>query len=546
MRVGQSGDMKSPFTSLCVILSLLLAVSIPGAAAQSFARKVEEVTHRPAFAHSFLGIAVYSLDTHKVVFSFNGDKFFTPGSTAKLLTEGTALQVLGPSYRFRTRIYRTGRISDGKLRGDLVLVASGDPNLSDRVQADDTLAFMDEDHSYSGHDARLVPGDPALLMKQFAAQIKSAGIRKVQGRVLVDVSLFPEGDRDLPSGTVISPISVNDNLIDITITSGPTPGAPTEMTYSPGVPYIRFVDKVVTAADGSLRADINAHTDSNAAEVQTVTLTGTLPRGESPYIFSYAVSSPSRFAAALLLQSLEETGIEVEYHGRRSATVTSERKRFYTPENLVAVHVSAPLAQEVTLTLKVSQNLHASMMPYILGALARAATGDAATGDAETTGFRVEHDLLSKAGLDLGAASQADGAGGAASFTPIFMTSYLAYMSQQNNFTIFKEALPVLGRDGTLANMLRDSPAAGYVFAKTGTLVDADLLNKRFLVLGKGLAGYTTSPAGEHLAFALYLNYAPVPGEEDQANLIAGTALGEIAAAAHLLPIDDPTLTASK
>jgi len=533
--------MKSPVGLCSLILNVLLTMGSPGAAAQSFSQTVEEVTHRPPFEHSFFGIEVYSLDTHKVVFSFNGDKFFAPGSTAKLLTEGTALQVLGPDYRFHTRIYRTGEISGGMLKGDLVLVASGDPNLSDRVQTDDTLAFTDEDHSYSGHDARLVPGDPALVMKQFAAQIKSAGIRKVQGRVLVDVGLFPEGDRELGSGTVISPISVNDNLIDITFTSDPTPGAPTEMTYSPKVPYIRFVNKVVTGADGSLGAYIDAHTDSDTAEVQTVTLTGTLPGAESPYIFSYAVSSPSRFAAALLLQSLEDTGIEVEYHGRRTATVTSGQKRLYIPVNLVAEHVSAPLAQEVTLTLKVSQNLHASMAPYILGALASAAPGDA-----ESAGFTVEHDLLSKAGLDLGAASQADGAGGAAYFTPCFMTSYLAYMSQQKDFAIFKAALPVLGRDGTLVNILRDSPAAGYVFAKTGTLVDADLLNKRFLVLGKGLAGYTTSPAGEHLAFALYLNYAPVPGEADQANLIAGTALGEIAAAAHLLPIDRPTLTASK
>lgn len=533
--------MKSPVSLFFLILNVLLTMSSAGAA-QSFSRTVEEVTHRPPFEHSFFGIEVYSLDTHKVVFSFNGDKFFTPGSTAKLLTEGTALQVLGPDYRFHTRIYRTGEILGGELKGDLVLVASGDPNLSNRVQTNDTLAFTDEDHSYSGHDARLVAGDPALVIKQFAAQIKSAGIRKVQGRVLVDVSLFPEGDRELPSGTVISPISVNDNLIEVILTSGPTPGAPTEMTYySPKVPYIRFVNKVVTGADGSLPADIDAHTDSGTAEVQTVTLTGTLSPAQSPYIFSYAVSSPSRFAAALLLQSLEDRGIEVEYPGRRTATVTSGQKRFYIPVNLVAEHVSAPLAQEVTLTLKVSQNLHASMAPYILGALANAAPGDA-----ESAGFTVEHDLLSKAGLDLGAASQADGAGGAAYFTPCFMTSYLAYMSQQKDFAIFKAALPVLGRDGTLVNILRDSPAAGYVFAKTGTLVDADLLNKRFLVLGKGLAGYTTSPAGEHLAFALYVNYAPVPGEADQANLIAGTALGEIAAAAHLLPIDRPTLTVSK
>ena len=71
-----------------------------------------------------------------------------PASTTKLLTAGTALNQLGGEYRFYTPVYRTGLITDdGTLDGDLVLVASGDPNLSRRVAADSTLTFETHDHS---------------------------------------------------------------------------------------------------------------------------------------------------------------------------------------------------------------------------------------------------------------------------------------------------------------------------------------------------------------------------------------------------------------
>src|SRR4029453_9935747 len=105
--------------------------------------------------------------------------------------------------------------ADGVLRGDLVLVASGDPNLSARVRPDDTLAFENEDHSYDGDpNTRAVPGDPLLVIRALASQVAARGIRKVDGRVLVDVTLFPEGQRELGTGVVISPIMVNDNIVD--------------------------------------------------------------------------------------------------------------------------------------------------------------------------------------------------------------------------------------------------------------------------------------------------------------------------------------------
>jgi len=101
---------------------------------------------------------------------------FVPASTTKLLTEGIVLARLGADYRFRTRIYRTAPVdSKGKLKGDLILVASGDPNLSNRIQPDGTLAFVDEDHAYNGP---AVPGDPLAVIKQIAKDVAAKGVRK--------------------------------------------------------------------------------------------------------------------------------------------------------------------------------------------------------------------------------------------------------------------------------------------------------------------------------------------------------------------------------
>ena len=130
--------------------SFAVAVLLPApiAQAQSIAQRVEAVLRRPEFAHATAGIAFYDLAAGKAVYRLNGDKFFVPASTTKLLTVGTALELLGPDYRFHTRIYRTGPLSaDGTLEGDLVLVASGDPNLSGRIRPDGTLAFRDEDRT---------------------------------------------------------------------------------------------------------------------------------------------------------------------------------------------------------------------------------------------------------------------------------------------------------------------------------------------------------------------------------------------------------------
>src|SRR5437588_693889 len=312
----------------------------PAPAPQTLAERVQQVIDRPEYRRSSFGVAFYDLDAKTPVFTLNADKLFVPGSTTKLVTEGTGLELLGPDYRFHTRIYRTGPIrKDGTLSGDLVLVASGDPNLSGRIRPDGTLAFENQDHAYDGSaDTRAVPGDPLLVIHEPADQIAARHITRVTGSVIIDLSLFAE--------VVL-----------------------VEALHGRGV---------------------------------------------------HVAVSP--------------LGVRHDFTALASA---------YTPDNLVAEHVSPPLTEEAKVTLKVSQNLHASMMPFILG-------GVLAHDGTARAGFKLEHDLLERAGLDLSGASQGDGAGGAAHFAPEFMVRFLAYMASRPYFAAYLAALPVLGRDGTL------------------------------------------------------------------------------------------------
>jgi D-alanyl-D-alanine carboxypeptidase len=131
--------------AFCFAVLLIVAPrSLHAQATASLADRIQKVMDRPEFARANFGIEFYSLETGKVVYSLNANKLFVPASTTKTLTEGTVLAKLGADYRFHTVIYRTGPIDKkGTLKGDLVLVASGDPNLSNRIQPDGTLAFVD-------------------------------------------------------------------------------------------------------------------------------------------------------------------------------------------------------------------------------------------------------------------------------------------------------------------------------------------------------------------------------------------------------------------
>jgi PBP4 family serine-type D-alanyl-D-alanine carboxypeptidase len=509
-----------------VLLFLLLIQTVAASAADRLEARIQKILARPEFRHATFGIEFYSLDRKKPVFTHNAEKFFIAASTTKLITCGSAMELFGPDYRFHTRVYRTGKIlPDGTLNGDLVLVASGDPNLSGRITDDGKLEFENEDHSYGGKDSHGL-GDPLRVLREFAASIAAKNVKRIAGRVLIDATLFAGGEKELGTGVVISPIVVNDNLVDAIITPGEKEGDPAILKISPITSYLHIVNKITTGKTDS-RSDVQLESDvENSDGSRNVTVSGNISNGDPVGMSSYPVPDPTRYAEVLFAEVLREKDITANPPLKEDRPDFKKLSESYVPEQMLAEHVSPPMTEEIKVILKVSQNLHASTMPFLFSAIV-------AKKEVPQSGFDLMHDFLSKSLSDISGASQSDGAGGAAHFTPEFMVHFLEYISKQKYFSAFHEALPILGRDGTLFEIQVNSPAAGHVFAKTGTWTEGDMLNHGVMVGGKGLAGYLTTTKGEHLAFAIYANNVPVSDKPNAVRDVVGQVLGEIAAAAY-------------
>lgn len=495
-------------------------------AAAALAAAINVPLRTPRLKNSIVAAEVYDLDARRVLLARNAGVLMVAASTTKLLTEGTSLALLGPDFRWTTPVYRTGPIdARGVVHGDLVLVASGDPNLSQRIRSDGTLAFENEDHAYDGSPGtKAVPGDPLAVLRDLAAQVAKAGVTGVDGRVLVDASLFPDEGTESGTGVTVSPIVVNDNIVDVTVIPGAHAGDATTLAVSPQTPYVRFVNQTTTGAPKS-DATIDMSRDvADADGRHTVTVTGSQPAGAG-VLYAYRVPDPKRFAQDAFALALHDAGVVVQAPSSPELPPAGLRAS-YILANLVARHVSPPLSEDAYVTLKVSDNLHAVLMPY-MWAIYRAH----ARSDYLRQGFALENALLRGAGLDVRNAAQQDGEGGGAFFTADFMVRYLAWVRAQAWYPLLLRGLPIMGVDGTLADIQKNSPARGKVFAKTGTDDSEDYLSGGN-VIEKGLAGYITTRGGRHVAFAFYISAMKGPHDEDTGT-VAGQILGAMAAATY-------------
>ncbi len=288
-----------PFKSVWLFSGVLVGLSVTALYAQrtpALDQRLKAIMARPEFAHSRFGIEFYSVDSGTAVYMLNEQQLFVPGSTTKLLTEGAALELFGADYRFHTRVYRTGSVRGDTLDGDLVLVASGDPDLSNRVQPNDTLVFENEDHSYGGPDSKGLKGDPLLVIRELARQIAAKGIKKITGHIVIDTTLFPEGEHELGTDVVLSPMVVNDNLVDVIASPGASQGAAVNLAIAPQTSYVKIINKAVTSKAGSKNSLEYKDEVLNGDGTRTVAITGNLALGARPEMMAYRVPEPSRYS----------------------------------------------------------------------------------------------------------------------------------------------------------------------------------------------------------------------------------------------------------
>ena len=184
----------------------------------TLAQRMEPVLATPGFQHGFWGILVVDRKTGQTVYDRNADLLFAPASVAKLFSTAAALVEFGPNYRFQTPLFRRGEVdAHGTLHGDLILMAQGDLAMGGRTGPEGKLVFEDDDHTYAAGSLRgqVVPTDPLAGLDHIAREVQAAGIREVTGLVIIDDRLFAAALATGSGPKRVSPIVINDNVIDI-------------------------------------------------------------------------------------------------------------------------------------------------------------------------------------------------------------------------------------------------------------------------------------------------------------------------------------------
>jgi D-alanyl-D-alanine carboxypeptidase/D-alanyl-D-alanine-endopeptidase (penicillin-binding protein 4) len=466
--------------------------------------RIKEIICRPDYQRARWGILIVDADTGKTVYELNPDDLFAPASVTKLYTCAAAFVTFGPDYRFRTPVYRRGILEEGTLKGDLILVAKGDPTLGGRTDADGHLVFKNSDHTYATFFStvpELTETDPLAGLRALARQVRQSGIRKVDGDVIVDGRLFAPSIGTGSGPKLVTPIMVNDNVVDVLISPSKTVGEHASVRLLPSSGFMRIDAQVETVA-----ADRKPHITVDLVGLGRYVLRGSIPLGSRPLVRICPVADPEVFARGLFIETLRREGVAVKVSALSRPSGTLPDPDAYAGLSIVARHESPPFSELLKVVLKTSHNLYASTLPLLLAAKHGQRT--------LTQGMELEAKILSELGVDVKSIALESGAGGGSSdhVTPRSTVRLLLALRRRSDFEIFRSALPVLGVDGTLAGLLpKDSPAYGKVQAKTGTYIDNDLLNGRTYLRSKSLAGVMTAKSGRNLVFAVFLNDVLLP-----------------------------------
>jgi D-alanyl-D-alanine carboxypeptidase/D-alanyl-D-alanine-endopeptidase (penicillin-binding protein 4) len=488
----------------CLGLLLTLGPAAPVRAERDIVSQFDAVLERPEYRGGRWGALVVDARTGKTLYRRNTDDRFTPASTIKLYFAAAALAALGPDSRFETPVYARGRLRDGRLEGDLILVASGDPTLGGRDDGHGHMAYTDDDHTYanaSGAESVAVDTNPLAGIESLARQVLARGIRRIDGDVLVDDSLFARMPGNGNGPDWLTPIVVNDNLIDVHVSPGDRVGAAARVSMTPATEFVRMESQVVTVAAG----------EPTWVTVQPAGPEGFIVRGQiglrsRPVLRIYAVPDPAAFARAVFIECLRRAGVEVSASMFRPPQTGLPDRAGYAQLTEVARFTSLPFAELLKVTMKVSSNLYANTFPLLIAARHGRRT--------MAEGLQLQRQVLADMGIDLRGISLATASGGTAEdyLTPRSVVELLQVLSRRPDYPVFLEALPRLGVDGTLADMVpAGSPARGKVHAKTGTFYVPESRTVPGFLRSKALAGTLTDQDGRTVFFALFVNDVVLP-----------------------------------
>lgn len=447
---------------LRLALSLLLVAAAP-------LDQAVETALASAGPGTRIGLVVAD-DQGREIIAIRPDDRFVPASNTKMFTTAAAFALLD------THATDGGAGASVRLEGrDVVVAGHGDARLS----------------SAAGCIA------DCLIELARAVAARTRIVRDVVG----DDSAFPDERwpqgmswNNMPGryGTAISALTIDDNVVPVVVSPG-KPGAAATLA-SDG-----YYDVVNRATTGGTASRLTVERTPGSVVLR---ITGHIAAGHDPVTLNVAVDDPAHRAAWRLAGLLRDMGVRV------TGTIATRHRPIAAfddpatrgtapvprppPQPVIMRLATPPLADDLRVINKASQNLHAELLLRRIGRV----TGTGSVAD----GQEAVRNMLDTAGVDRWSYDFADGSGMSSynRLTPRAAVRFLRWSQTQAWGPAWQATLPTAGIDGTLARRFRDTPLEGRMFAKTGTLNAAN-----------ALSGFLISASGRTLVFSALANDMP-------------------------------------
>jgi len=423
-----------------------------------------------------VSVFVIRTGTATPILQWNADAGMNPASTMKLLTTFAGLDLLGPDFRWKTSAYADVPPTNGTLNGNLYLRGQGDP--------------------------KLIPEELVKLV----TDVRRAGVDELAGNIVLDRTYFESGlseapplDGDSARAYNVAPDALLYSFKTLTFTLSPgadngSGNGAVNIDVSPPLAQLQ-VDNQLHATRGGCGdwktlsgANINTKTDGHVL----ATFDGRYAAACGERIYNIAALTHADFIWGGFLALWQQAGGKVRFSPGQPGLPGLREGKVPRQAVLLATHYGPTLTEVVHDIDKYSNNVMARQLFLTIGA----EIGRKPASVQQST--EVINRWLARQNLSMPELVLENGSGlsRVERISARNMGRLLQQADANPNGSILRDALPVVGVDGTMRNRLTRAGVAGNAEVKTGTLNDV-----------RAIAGYVEGEGGERFVVVSMINH---------------------------------------